>query len=54
MRQMLAQLAHVQNYRPGTPSWQQQQFQLYDQMADTLEEYCELALIREWFGLASR
>ena len=54
MRQTLAQLAHVQNYRPGTLSWQQQQFQLYDQMADTLEEYCELALIREWVGLASR
>ena len=51
MRQTLAQLAHVQNYRPGTLSWQQQQFQLYDQMADTLEEYCELALIREWVGL---
>ncbi|MEO0434056.1 MAG: cobyric acid synthase [Cyanobacteria bacterium J06656_5] len=52
MRQTLAQLAHVQNYRPGNISWQQQQFQLYDQMADTLEEYCELALIREWVGLA--
>ncbi|MEO0350738.1 MAG: cobyric acid synthase [Cyanobacteria bacterium P01_A01_bin.15] len=51
MRQTLAQLAHVQHYRPGNISWQQQQFQLYDQMADTLEEYCELALIREWVGL---
>ncbi|NEZ64763.1 cobyric acid synthase [Leptolyngbyaceae cyanobacterium CCMR0082] len=51
MRQALAQLAHVQDYRPGTISWQQQQFKLYDQMADTLEEYCDMALIRDWVDL---
>ncbi|EKU96305.1 adenosylcobyric acid synthase (glutamine-hydrolysing) [Leptolyngbya sp. PCC 7375] len=51
MRQTLAQLAQVKDYRPGTLSWQQQQFQLYDQMADLLEEYCDLALIRNWVGL---
>ncbi|MEO0687077.1 MAG: cobyric acid synthase, partial [Cyanobacteria bacterium J06649_11] len=52
MRQTLAQLAHVQHYRPGNISWQQQQFQLYDEMADALAEYCELTPICEWLGLA--
>ena len=51
MRQALAWLAQVQNYQPGTSPWQQHQFQLYDQMAETLEEYCDLALIRKWVGL---
>ncbi|MEM6256171.1 MAG: cobyric acid synthase [Cyanobacteria bacterium P01_D01_bin.156] len=51
LRQTLAQLANVQDYQPGAISWQQQQFQLYDQMADTLEEYCDLDLIRQWVGL---
>ena len=51
MRQTLARLAQVQDYRSSTISWQQQQFQLYDQMADLLEEYCDLALIRKWVGL---
>ncbi|NEQ51476.1 MAG: cobyric acid synthase, partial [Leptolyngbya sp. SIO3F4] len=51
LRQTLAQLANVQDHQPGGISWQQQQFQLYEQMADTLEEYCDLDLIRQWVGL---
>ena len=51
MRQRLAQLAQVKDYQPGSIPWQQHQFQLYDQMADILEEYCDLAVIREWVGL---
>ncbi|MEO0867198.1 MAG: hypothetical protein AAFY17_01890 [Cyanobacteria bacterium J06642_11] len=50
LRQTLAQLANVQDHQPGAISWQQQ-FQLYAQMADTLEEYCDLDLIRQWVGL---
>lgn len=51
MRQTLAQLAQVEEYRPGTLSWQEQQGQLYHQMADMLDEYCDLTSIRHWVGL---
>jgi adenosylcobyric acid synthase len=51
MRQKLARLAQVPDYRPGATPWQAHQSALYSQMADFLEEYCNLEPIRAWVGL---
>ncbi|MEM8505401.1 MAG: cobyric acid synthase, partial [Cyanobacteria bacterium P01_D01_bin.1] len=51
MRRKLARLARVPAYRPGATLWHAHQSDLYSQMADFLEEYCDLEPVRAWVGL---